>query len=108
VSTPSASSVAPCQVQPPNAVPSRCSTSSAPATASSLRWPLDPGSENPLDLSAAQALAAGPHTIFPDPISLLEADQDGRELVVDQAPGGLIADESESNLAQTNEPSLPH
>ena len=69
--------------------------------------PLDPGGENPLDLSSARSLAAGPRTIFPDPISLLEADQDGRELVVDQAPRGLIADESQSNLAQSSEPVLP-
>lgn len=68
---------------------------------------LDPGSEASLDLNSAQSSAAGPRTIFPNPISLLKADQEGRELVVDQAPGGLIADETESRLTRSSDAGLP-
>lgn len=66
--------------------------------------PLDQADGEPLELTPFQATPAGARTQFSDPISILEADQEGRQLIVDQAPRGLIADENRASLAQGDKP----
>jgi len=66
--------------------------------------PLSPGGEAPLDVNPGQSPLTGPRSGFPDPIALLNEDQKGRELIIDRAPGGLVADESQFRIVRENEP----
>jgi hypothetical protein len=65
---------------------------------------LDPNGDASIELDPERAAAAAIRSGFPDPIALLDEDQKRRELVHDQAPGGLIADESPFRLSRDSEP----
>jgi hypothetical protein len=64
---------------------------------------LDSGGDAPLELDPGQAASAGLRSGFPDPIALLNEDQKRRELIHDQAPGGLIADDRGFRLSRDGE-----
>jgi len=65
---------------------------------------LDPEGGAALGLDPGRSGPAVPGGRLPDPIALLNEDQQGRELIIDRAPGGLIADERQFKLLRENEP----
>jgi hypothetical protein len=65
---------------------------------------LTPDGEAPLGLDPGQSPLTVPRSGFPDPVALLNEDQEGRELIIDRAPGGLVADERQFRLLRENEP----
>lgn len=69
------------------------------ADASMAGTTLDSDGDAQLQLDSGRASAAALRSGFPDPIALLSEDQKGRELIIDRAPGGLIADESPLRLS---------
>jgi hypothetical protein len=68
---------------------------------------LEAGADPNLELDPGQAAAAVLRSGLPDPIALLNEDQKRRELILDQAAGGLIADERQVRLSRDGEALSP-
>lgn len=60
--------------------------------------PLDSAGEAALELVPGRSPLPADRNSLPDPITLLNEDQKSRALIIDQAPGGLVADERQLRL----------